>query len=114
MSYKDLEKAIKREVDKRIANITRLADKKADKKRRSDFKKTKAKRPPMYRPDSPAYKLRVVLNVRYQNADGTLGDLEEKHYDISTISSAVAEVAARSEAKKDGYVWRGTVSIEPK
>lgn len=114
MSYKDLEKAIKREVDKRVAEINRLAEKKAAKKARSNFKKSKAKRPPMYRPDSPAYKLRVVMNVRYQSADGTLGDLEEKHYDISTISSEVAEMAVRAEAKKDGYVWRGTVSIEPK
>ena len=114
MSYKDLEKAIKREVDKRLAEITRLANKKAAKKTRRDFKTAKAKRPPMYRPDSPAFKLRVLLNVRFQNADGTLGDLDEKHYDISTISCAVAEVAARAEAKKDGYIWRGTVSIEPK
>lgn len=57
--------------------------------------------------------MRVVLNVRKQLPGGTLGDLEEVEYKVPTFSETIAELDARKMAHAEGYVWRGTVSVEP-
>lgn len=68
----------------------------------------------MYIPDRPVrHQLIVLLNVRKWDGH-QMGDLIELEFPVNTISELEAEIEAKRQAKAEGYIWRGTVSIEPK
>lgn len=120
MSYKDLERSIQLAIAEQAAKAQAIAERKLKKQLRTAHNRavalvraTNAERGGLYVPDAAPHKLRVVLNVRKQLADGKLGELQEVVYTVPTFSETVAELDARNRAKTEGYVWRGTVSIEP-
>lgn len=114
MSYKELENQIAAWAGLEQFAQQQQLDLKADKAKKKADKARRKARPPLYIPDAPVKHLLIVtLNVR--KIEGcTLGDLVELEFPIGTISELDAEIKAKAMAKSEGYVWRGTVSIEPK